>query len=152
MEQSLTDNELRNLGMGQLNPHQGMMDRPENNFGDYNNYNSRNQAPFNPNYNQNQSKGFLGMEINPKSSAHLIGLRNERDQDYGRQQPTPSFDFNNTQQSYDKLRGKHPPAGSKIELSRMMRCEREEQMMNNQKLNKKFENFNKLMRGGKEDI
>lgn len=148
MQKSLTENELRNLGRNQLQPQGNTLhgQNPFVSYGQNQNYqNGRNQLPG---FSQNEG-GFLGMKYDPKSPSRMLGF----DADYRESDMRANFAGEDFGRSYQQIRGRpgQQPT-SKIELSRMMRCEREEQMMHHEKMHQKFENFNKLMRGGDSQI
>lgn len=140
MEQSMVNNEMRFAGRNNLNPYSN---------------NSLNQGNFNP-YDQGAQPNVFEQATNQWAMGGLLG---ETQRFPGAQ--TPSHQYGNQNQNNQDssrlmtgLMGDYmnKNMGSKIEMSRMLRTEREDQLKNNEKMQHKFENFNKLLKGtaGKE--
>ena len=137
MEQSLTENELKYMGRNSLNPGQNNSLGGTNQFNPYNTQqlgpSKATALPQSPPNMTTGSSGFLGMAPNP--TKQLLRTQNLAGPNLVRKR----YNLNDPYQ--------RPPT-SKIELSRMLRCEREEKMLQQQKMQQKFENFNKILKQG----
>lgn len=141
MGKSLTENEMRNMGQATMNlPNQNM----GGGFQQHNNqmqfHNQRQQG--------SQGSGFLG--LNTMGNQNLLQTQNipagQGFSNFGNSQFSAQGRRLNPHDPYQK------PPTSKIELSKMMRNQREEKMMQQQKMQLKFQNFNKMLKEGSKDV
>lgn len=97
---------------------------------------------------QNHTLNSSNPQFNPYSTQNVQGYFGSGGLGQDNLMHTQNLAGNIGRMRYNQNDPYHRPPASKIEMSRMMRVEREDKILKQHKMQQKFDNFNKMLREG----